>query len=1116
MKKFIFVFCLFSYCLSGQNTSLQLLDNSFSSCQFIFETGVLYQNTLEFSGDLYTNLEMEGMTKSYDIGNPDLPVFTKLIEVPSKGNISIEVYHQNIQEIDLADLGYPYPIFPSQPSRSKKNHGLSKRLILNSETYSLDEFYRQDLISVERIGVMRGKSIARLQISPFSYNPITNTIVEVEDVQFNLSFEFPVLPVKHAYQSQSFDTHFSKLANCNYLKNNFLDSPTKMILLADPMFQDALQDFIQWKTRKGIEIIEMYKGQGGVGNTAAEMKASIQSLYENATDENTAPSYLLIVGDHEQMPSFDQGQHVSDMYYCEFDGSGDYLPEMFYGRFSANSVAELVPQIEKTIQYEQYSMPDPSYLDEMLMVAGVDSYWASTHGNGQINYGTDYYFNPAHELTTYTFLYPESDTQSAEQAIINHISEGVGFANYTAHCGPAGWSDPSFEVYDVTSLQNEDQYGLLVGNCCQSNTFDGTTCLGEALLRAEKKGAVGYIGATNNTLWDEDFYWSVGNGPISANPSYAESSPAAYDCTFHENDELEEIWAITQGQMLQAGNWAVSESNSDDKYYWEIYMLMGDPTVLTYYGRPSSLDILHSDVIPLGATTLNISTEEYTYVAINQSGVLLDAAYSDASGAVSLSFEPLSSTGALEIIASKQNKQVYISEINIIASEDPFIVFSALNINDGDTGNGFAESGESFTIDIDLLNYGSEPDSLLQLIVSSADTNLVISSDPILIEDMQAESVTTITDAINLELQAIYQDQESISLTFTVSDSEGNEWITYGSFNVNAPSLNISSHTLNDSDQNGFLDFGELAQIDFYLENLGHAMSSGGIASISSNFSFLDILEDEVSFESFDQDQQTILSFPVILSNDAPPGQLYSLDLVVTNQEGYTDFYTVTYETSNCSLGAIEVELNLITDWFAGEILWQLSNAEGELIGSADLNSLESQTTYQDLFCITPNSYLTFTIEDGAGDGLISDGYSIFVCGQTIVSGNDYGFGETTSFIAGCDQSLTVGCTDVDALNFNMNAIVDDGSCSSGIGLSEFTKNLKLFPNPANNSFIVCSEGMYLESLCVMDLAGKKLIYISPVSSKQTVNLKKLEKGSYFVRAINSEGLSISKTLIVN
>ena len=63
-----------------------------------------------------------------------------------------------------------------------------------------------------------------------------------------------------------------------------------------------------------------------------------------------------------------------------------------------------------------------------------------------------------------------------------------------------------FLVNDVSGLDNQNQYGLLIGNCCNSNEFAGVTCLGEALLRTPKK-AVGYIGATNSTYWDEDYYW---------------------------------------------------------------------------------------------------------------------------------------------------------------------------------------------------------------------------------------------------------------------------------------------------------------------------------------------------------------------------------------------------------------------------------------------------------------------------------------------------------------------------------------------------------------------------------------------------------------------------------
>ena len=84
-------------------------------------------------------------------------------------------------------------------------------------------------------------------------------------------------------------------------------------------------------------------------------------------------------------------------------------------------------------------MPDPSYLAEVTLVSGVDASNASTYGNGQINYGTNYYFNTAHGITDHTWLYPASDQSGASAAIIQTISDGVGFTNYTAHCSHTGW-----------------------------------------------------------------------------------------------------------------------------------------------------------------------------------------------------------------------------------------------------------------------------------------------------------------------------------------------------------------------------------------------------------------------------------------------------------------------------------------------------------------------------------------------------------------------------------------------------------------------------------------------------------------------------------------------------
>ena len=56
------------------------------------------------------------------------------------------------------------------------------------------------------------------------------------------------------------------------------------------------------------------------------------------------------------------------MYYCEFDGGGDFYPEMYFGRFSATNSGEVEAQVNKTLTHERYLFSDPSFLDDMVLV----------------------------------------------------------------------------------------------------------------------------------------------------------------------------------------------------------------------------------------------------------------------------------------------------------------------------------------------------------------------------------------------------------------------------------------------------------------------------------------------------------------------------------------------------------------------------------------------------------------------------------------------------------------------------------------------------------------------------------------------------------------------------
>ena len=390
LKNLNIVSFFIAFNLFAQTSHVQLVSSTSTGFHLEYTSGEIQVDRVYTNSANYSRLTVLGLTKPYDIGNPDLPVLSKLIEVPLHGEITFEVFNSKQKIVDLAAEGYADAILPSQPSLFKSQKSAEVPFVINEDTYSKNNYYAQNLITIERLGVMRGKAIARIQIAPLAYNPITNEIKIIESLELNVNFENSISSLSSAYRTPDFAANFSKLLNSNSNSSQeFFSNTTRMIILSDPQFEQDLQPFIRWKNRKGFDVIEAYKGQEQVGSTKESMKAYIQSFYDNATVENPAPTYLLIVGDHELIPSFETGNHVSDMYYCEF--TGDYFPEMIFGRFSANNQSELNIQIDKTLTYEKFLMPDPRYLDEVLLVAGVDQNFAPTHGNGQINYGSENY-----------------------------------------------------------------------------------------------------------------------------------------------------------------------------------------------------------------------------------------------------------------------------------------------------------------------------------------------------------------------------------------------------------------------------------------------------------------------------------------------------------------------------------------------------------------------------------------------------------------------------------------------------------------------------------------------------------------------------------------------------
>ena len=705
MKKSLFTlfFALmfFSVGFSQKSTEIKLKANktdfqvsTLKSTGFTVKSTIseLTLNPVAFKEGNFMTLENQSLIKIYDEGMPNIPVISKLIEIPQGAKVELVVKSYDEEIIKLSDYGITDKIQPALRSQSKSEDGVP--FIIKKNVYNTDKFINTKTAVFADAGQMRAVRLGRIEIRPIQYNPAKNTLRILNNLVIEVKFKNADIAktetLKRKYSSPYFNNMLSNLIlnfDINGNKELITQAPTHMVIVSDRMFEAQLAPFIAWKVKKGFEVTVGYTDV--IGTTTTAIKSYLQGIYEGSDPM----SFVLFVGDVQQIPAWSgsAGSHVTDLRYCEY--TGDDLPEVYYGRFSAQTTAQLQPQIDKTLMYEQYTMSDPSYLSETLLVTGDDSSHEMTWGNGQMWYADNYYFNNDNNINNHLFLQP-ADNGAVHTEIINNVNAGVSFANYSAHCSEDGWATPSFSRSDVSGLTNSEKYGLWIGNCCLSVKFDVDECFGEAALRKANGGAIGDIGGSNYTYWDEDYWWGVGlTSSIVAEPTYEASGRGSYDGVFHNlaNEQGDiSTWMVTQGQVLTCGDLAVEASASTRKqYYWEIYHLMGDPSLTNFIGTPQAMTVTPSPAaLMLGMTSLNVSSVPYSYVALSQAGTLIAAAVSDDSGNASLSFaSDALSVGDADLVVTAQNRVPSIGTIGVSPADEPYVVLNSYTTNiDSDYG----------------------------------------------------------------------------------------------------------------------------------------------------------------------------------------------------------------------------------------------------------------------------------------------------------------------------------------------------------------------------------------------------------------------------------------------
>lgn len=1097
---------------ASRNVQPVVLENSSTNLKLSQDFSFLQLERMRTSQGDFFRLDMgEEYTTTAKVGLPELPVYSCLVEVPFCEQIRVSERAQGVQEFALQGN---IKVLPKQASQSKQNEELP--FAFDKACYSSGSFTSENRVSIEIIGTMNGVRLARLTVCPVRYNPGENKVEFAGHLDYELHFVNPdyqkTLSMRAKTNARFSDFLSSKTVNPKTVSAEVYSSnvtrPYKMIIVSDRMFEQALQPFIRWKTAQGFKIHTFYTDE--IGSTTTDIKNHLQTLWNNATESDPAADYLLLCGDTGQIPAF-SGQHGSyganhptDLYYAEY--TNDILPDVFYGRLSATTEAQMQAIIAKTLSYEKYEFEDDDYLDRVLLVAGKEtSNPAPTCVNGQMNYVKQYFAG----LDTSVYYNPASGNFSS--GIKTKINQGAGWINYSAHCDESGWYSPSYLSEDVNAATNSGKYGFYINNCCLSSKFSENRCYAETLLRAENKGAVGVIGGSNYTYWNEDYYWSVGAKNVVVNPAYSSGALGAYDRFFHTHSETFDKWYTSAGQMVQAGNLAVSMSSSDRKeYYWEVYCLLGDPSLMPYAGTAEDFEVEVPEVLPIGADNIHLDAlPAYTYVGLSVADTLLAASQADQAGSVDLNFEALNDVCDVKIVMTNQFYKPYMNSIAVTVMDEPYLAVSDVRFTDTQSGETVEKlrADKEYSLSLRVENLGNQSLQNASIRVECPDETHILNDAQSTLGTVNAHQSISLQDVFLIRTQGGIEDGETLEFAFVVEGTDYNR-SKVARIEVEAPEADLDNLSLARVETEMQLGFTIVSEGSLPL-----AQGSVSVISRSSNLTFAEPATATVP--SLEAGQTMDFSFPAIVGE----GEQVAFDIrYAAGDYGFINSYVI-----NVANGVVDFEDGVVPSLWVNDDAnpWTIDSSQAHG-GAYSLRSGaigDNQTTV-----------LEFSVDAAMQDSvsfyvLVStennyDFFKFYLDGSEKVSLSGTGNTSWRKFsypVSAGEHSVKFEYSKDYSSSSGSDAVwIDDVSLPLGgtVSLSEIeTDNIRICPNPADRQ--VCISGIERGSrVFVFDLSGRKVCETRAVSDSVLIETDRFETGTYSV-CIEKGGNLTSRKLII-
>ncbi|MCK4512017.1 hypothetical protein KAW64_09770, partial [bacterium] len=582
-------------------------------------------------------------------------------------------------------------------------------------------WYPSELAETRTPYIMRDVRGMVVVLNPFQYNPASRTLRVYDRVSVEVWATGPGSANVLSRRAPGgvtpefadiYERHFLNFGSDSAARYTSVGEVGSMLVISYGDFMAAMEPFVEWKNQMGVpcEMVSV--------TTAGGSAAAIQSYIQDYYDANGL-TFVLLVGDAAQIPTLSANGGSSDPSFSLVAGSDTY-PDLFVGRFSAETIAHVETQVLRSVEYEKTPQPDVDWYHKGTGIASDQG----PGDDGEYDYEHVGFIRDDLLGFTYTEVDTIYDPAANASMVANALNEGRSVINYTGHGSSGGWVSSNFANSHVNALTNDNMLPFIFSVACLNGRFTNITCFAETWLRAtngsEPTGAVAALMSSINQDWDE---------PMDAQDEMVDLLIAGAKRTFGG--------LSINGICHMLDEYGVAGEN--ETLSWHIF---GDPSLQVRTDTPEPLSVLHASSVEPGDMTFDVLVDgvEGALCALSHDGVSYGAAFTDAGGTATINIDgalpanedvlvTVTSFNAVPYLGSVQVGEAYAAIIDVAPS--------VLSVS--------VEGGGTATETLTIGNVG-EPLSVLNYAIEITDAGMTRNPDDswITVDPAECEPGTTL------------------------------------------------------------------------------------------------------------------------------------------------------------------------------------------------------------------------------------------------------------------------------------------------------------------------------------------------------------------------------------